>query len=290
LQVVVDQLARGYDMILVEGFKSVPLACKLWLARTSGEAPPPDAIGVTQVLMGGRQRFDQARRLLDNWLQHLSQNTPVCAGILIGGRSRRMGGPKHLLRVGGLTWLEKITDTVRPFASQIVVLGSGDVPPTMRSLPRLPDVPERRGPLAGMLAAMRWQPGSTWLFVACDLPMISGEALQWLLDQRAPGVWATLPRLAGAPGPEPLLAHYDWRAAPLLEHCSAPADLAHHPAVILPTPPAAIADAWRNFNTAADLKLLKWPTRVRRQASLSRPQYGLRQRRRGSHPTGVSSS
>jgi len=263
LAAVVEQLAPWHDVILVEGFKSVPLQRKLWLSRTPGEAPPPAAVGVTHALAPGPRRFEQARRLLDNWLQELSRSTPVCGGILIGGRSQRMGRPKHLLRHGGRTWLEQIAQTVQPFVGQLVLLGAGEVPATLRALARLPDVPDQRGPQAGMLAAMRWQPRVTWLFVACDLPRISGEALQWLLDTRAPGVWATLPQLAGAPGPEPLLAHYDWRAGRLLEHCRAPADLARHPAVILPTPPTAIADAWRNFNTTADLKQLRCSARAR---------------------------
>ena len=263
LAAVVEQLVPWHDAILVEGFKSVPLQRKLWLARTPGESPPAAAVGVTHVLAPGPRRFEQARRLLEDWLQELIRGTPVCGGILIGGGSRRMGRPKHLLRSGGGTWLEQIAQAVRPFVDQLVLLGAGEVPPVLRSLARLPDAPDQRGPKAGMLSAMRWQPRVTWLFVACDLPWITGEALQWLLDTRAPGVWATLPQLTGAPGPEPLLAHYDWRARRLLEDCRAPAELARHPAVILPTPPATIADAWRNFNTIVDLKQLRTSARAR---------------------------
>jgi hypothetical protein len=56
--------------------------------------------------------------LLDHWLQELSRSTPVCGGILIGGRSQRMGRPKHLLRHGGGTWLEQIAQTVQPFVGR----------------------------------------------------------------------------------------------------------------------------------------------------------------------------
>jgi molybdopterin-guanine dinucleotide biosynthesis protein A len=107
-----------------------------------------------------------------------------------------------------------------------------------------------------MLAAMHWAPAVSWLFVACDLPLITTEAVEWLLATRAPGVWATLPRLAGKSRVEPLFAHYDFRAGSLLEHASAPRDLADREHILHPTIPAPHAAAWRNMNSPADLEAL----------------------------------
>jgi molybdopterin-guanine dinucleotide biosynthesis protein A len=69
-------------------------------------------------------------------------------------------------------------------------------------LSALPDVPDKRGPLAGMLAAMRWRLDVSWLFMACDLPQVSSMSVEWLIGKRAPGVWAILPRLPGTEGVE----------------------------------------------------------------------------------------
>jgi len=253
LHTLLRQLAPRYDVILVEGHKSTPLPRKVWLMKDANDVCPPETSPVVASLGRDEDRAGIVMRMLDDWLPALAKSTPVCAGILFGGGSTRMGEPKHLLRAGGVTWLERAAQTVTPFVEQVVLLGDGEIPAGLRSLPVLPDVLDKQGPLAGMLAAMRWRPWATWLFAACDLPDLSADAVRWLLGTRAPGVWATLPQLAGAGGVEPLLAHYDFRAAPLLENCRAPSELARLPQALTPAPPAEIANAWRNVNTPAEL-------------------------------------
>jgi molybdopterin-guanine dinucleotide biosynthesis protein A len=108
------------------------------------------------------------------------------------------------------------------------------------------------------MAAMRQAPWASHLVAACDLPDLTAEAVRWLLSTRSPGVWATLPRLPGRTGVEPLLAHYDFRARTILEDLAAagrfsPSLAAEHPKVISPEPPPALAPAWANVNTPEDL-------------------------------------
>jgi molybdopterin-guanine dinucleotide biosynthesis protein A len=113
--------------------------------------------------------------------------------------------------------------------------------------------------MAGMLAAMRWRPDASWVFVACDLPRVSPAAVQWLLSKRAPGVWAILPRLPDCQKVEPLLACYESRARLLLENSHAPSELAQLSSVMTPEPPPEIAGAWVNMNTPMDVKYLHTP-------------------------------
>ncbi len=213
---------------------------------------------------------------------------PVYGGILIGGGSTRMGMPKHLLRAGERTFLEHVAAALEPCVSRLVLLGSAEVPDQCRHLTRLADPPGLAGPLAGMLAAMRWNPDVAWIFAACDLPLVRPEAVTWLLEQRAPGRVAVLPRLwegeapaepdvaagprTGRTGPpratpevdtstanvEPLLALYEPEARELLEQAAAtggraPHHLAEHTSVFTPPPPPELAQAWRNVNTPDDL-------------------------------------
>jgi molybdopterin-guanine dinucleotide biosynthesis protein A len=166
-----------------------------------------------------------------------------------------MGRPKHLLRSAGRTWLEHAAAAVAPVVDGVVVLGPGRMPAALGELPRLPDVAGVGGPLAGFHAAMRWQPFATWLFLACDMPLVSPEAVQWLLGQRAPGVWAVLPRRAGG-GVEPLFAWYGFRARALLGSCRGPSEIAAHPKVRTPLVPPHLASAWENANTPADRRRL----------------------------------
>jgi len=120
-------------------------------------------------------------------LTSVQQEIPIRACLLIGGRSSRMGRPKHLIRGGnGRTWVENTVDLLRPFTKEIVLSGKGDVPGNLAALTRIPDVPDVQGPLTGILAAMRWRPDSCWLLLACDMPNITTESLEWLLASRSP--------------------------------------------------------------------------------------------------------
>ena len=252
-----DGLVQTHDLVLVEGHKGTPIP-KLWLLRDEADRPPPAAAEVRAVLEPGPQRRQRATALVEQFLAQQWRKPPVHGCVLIGGRSSRMGTPKHLLRDGGQTWLERTVRRLRAVCRRVLIAGSGEVPASLAGATRLPDAPDLAGPVAGILSAMRWSPRASWLVCACDLPEMSVDALQWLLSTRAPGAWATLPRLAGSAGVEPLLAHYDFRARALLERLAAKGrwrlnDLAGCEKVITPTPPAALTRAWRNANSPADL-------------------------------------
>ena len=179
--------------------------------------------------------------------------TIVWGCVLIGGKSRRMGTPKHLLADGGLLWIERTVDILAQRAERVIVAGSGALPDSLSSLTRVADIDSIAGPLAGILSAFRHYPAVSWLVAACDLPDLEVAALQWLLDQRKPGVLAVLPALTGEGWVEPLLAYYDRQCGPLLE---AMADDGHwrmnrlkeKAGVITPQPPTGLIGAWRNVN------------------------------------------
>lgn len=185
---------------------------------------------------------------------------PIWACILIGGKSSRMGQPKHLIEdEHNLTWLERTTNILRPLVDGVVVSGSGLLPDKLTGIVRLADIPDVVGPLTGVLAAMRWQPLVTWMFVACDMPHITPEAIQWLLSKRRSGCWGRVPRLAGNKHCEPLLAWYDFRAAQLFEEQNYSGNMriggvASHLKIDNPIIPDALAYGWQNINTPEQLK------------------------------------
>lgn len=253
------KLARQYDLVLVEGHKysSIP---KIWLLKKGETRPPSEAQQVVELLPWGNNRLAQLQAYLGEWLPQQCLRTPVYGCVLIGGQSRRMGRPKHLINTDGMTWLECSIERLKPLVDQVVLVGAGDVPEHLTPYTRLPDLAGVKGPLAGLLATMRWNPDVSWLVSACDMPEISDAALRWLLSCRAPGVWATLPDLEGKGYVEPLLAHYDLRSRELLENllvqqCYAPSALVPHDKIRSPMPPAELINAWRNINTEAELQV-----------------------------------
>lgn len=267
VEAVLARLVRQYDLVLVEGRKAIP-SRKVWLLG-EGETACPDGVGpALAVLPRGRAprggagpssvRLAVVSRILDRWLPRQWRRTPVYGAVLMGGRSTRMGRPKHLVLEGGRTWLERIVERLSPTVEKVVLVGSGAVPRTLSHLHQVPDATGIEGPMAGLTAAMRWAPFVSWLVVGCDMPDVSHRSLEWLLSTRRPGVWATLPRLPGRSGVEPLLAYYDFRAATVLEGLvaegqTALAALAEHPKVITPLAPAHLRAAWRNVNTPDEL-------------------------------------
>jgi len=215
--------------------------------------------GILAALPRSAHRPEALMDLLDDWLKRQGRKTPLLGCVLIGGKSKRMGRPKHLIVERGKTWLERTVALLEQVCRRLVIAGAGEVPASLARHVRLPDVPDAEGPLSGILAAMRWAPHASWLVVACDLSDLSLEALQWLLSTRAPGVWATSPRLTGSARVEPLLAHYDFRARALLEEIAAEGDFRLHRVVarsrvITPSPPPELTLAWRNVNTETMLK------------------------------------
>ena len=177
--------------------------------------------------------------------------------VLVGGVSRRMSTPKQLLLHGGVPLAARAVEAMRPHVEQVVLAGSGPVPGVLEKLPLLPDPPGVEGPIAGVLAAMRWAPEAAWVVAACDMPRISSEAVRWLFDQRRPGTWAVLPR-SGEGRIEPLLAVYEPQARSLLEEQAVAGlwglrRLAEHDRAACPTPPAELAGAWTNVNTPEEM-------------------------------------
>jgi molybdopterin-guanine dinucleotide biosynthesis protein MobB len=258
LTAFLSTLCASYDLVLVEGHASTPVP-KIWL---SGRDQDPLPEGVQGPILGvlNRQQATVAHilALIQDLVAEKWQQTPVWGCVLIGGQSSRMGHPKHLLQQGGRTWLERAVDKLQPKVEQVVLSGSGLLPESLKHLHRVPDAPGLAGPLAGILALMRWQPAVSWLVTACDLPDVQPESLDWLLAQRQVGMRALLPRLGQTQHVEPLLAWYDFRCRPLLENLAASGSLrlsrlTEAPGVCLREVPAHLHSSWRNVNSPEEL-------------------------------------
>lgn len=106
--------------------------------------------------------------------------------ILAGGQSRRMGGrTKAFLPLAGKPLLQHVIDRMAPQVDGLA-LGVERVSPRLAAfgLPQLADAqPGHRGPLNGLLAAMRHFAGrSRWLLLApCDAPFLPGDLADRLL-------------------------------------------------------------------------------------------------------------
>ncbi len=103
--------------------------------------------------------------------------------LLAGGLSRRMGGgDKGLLDLAGSSMLARVIDRIRPQVGDLVINANGD-PARFAAfkLAVVPDtVPDNPGPLAGVLAGMRWaqtnRPAARYILtVSTDAPFLPGD-------------------------------------------------------------------------------------------------------------------
>jgi molybdopterin-guanine dinucleotide biosynthesis protein A len=108
----------------------------------------------------------------------------ITVAILAGGRSRRMGADKAEMMWNGLSLLERMTREAQKANLPVLIIGhekpaDWPVPETMFAADDWPG----RGPLGGLLTALRHAEGSSILLTACDMPALSAEALSWLARQ-----------------------------------------------------------------------------------------------------------
>jgi molybdopterin-guanine dinucleotide biosynthesis protein A len=104
--------------------------------------------------------------------------TDISALILAGGRSSRMGGgDKSLMPLHGRPLLAHVLERIRPQASRLLINSNSD-PSLFRNfgLPVRPDtLPDRPGPLAGILTGLRWAAehnASHLVTLPCDTPFL----------------------------------------------------------------------------------------------------------------------
>src|SRR5436190_7456871 len=110
----------------------------------------------------------------------------VTGYVLAGGASRRMGRPKALLVLDGVTMLERQLLLLRNVTGKVFVAGWPDgiphshLPKSARKFRFLPDEPLGRGPLGGIYSALKRSRTEYNIFVGCDMPFIGTEFLEYI--------------------------------------------------------------------------------------------------------------
>ena len=110
--------------------------------------------------------------------------------VLAGGRATRLGGKdKGLLAVGGVPLLDRIVGTLRDQCDDVVINSNGDAQAFARfGLPVVSDtLPDRPGPLAGILAGMDYAAERMAPFVVSvptDTPFLPRDLVARFQDRR----------------------------------------------------------------------------------------------------------
>jgi len=139
--------------------------------------------------------------------------------VLAGGKSRRMGRDKALLRQDGATQLSRAVHLLEVHLDRVFVSTrpeqEGDEERSKFS--RIVDAYDDMGPLAGILSAFDRNSEVGWLVLACDLPNIDADTIAFLLDNASPTHHATAFTSVRDGLPEPLCAIYRPAARPVIQ-------------------------------------------------------------------------
>jgi len=150
--------------------------------------------------------------------------------VLTGGQSLRMGGDKALLPLAGRPLVLHMVEKLRPLVSEVMLVGAPERYAHL-GLPVLPDCEAGRGPVAGIVTALRATRHDWNLVVACDLPLLDPRLFELDLNQAtvAPDLYdAIVPQTEpGQEGWQPLAAAYHRRCLPAFERVLA----SHHPKI-----------------------------------------------------------
>ena len=129
--------------------------------------------------------------------------------VLAGGKSSRMGHDKALMQVEGKPFVLRAAEILRPFVSAVTLLAPAGRYGNL-GFPVIADKWPDQGPLAAICTGLLSSTTEWNVFLACDLPMISQQFIQLLVQRiRTTRADAVVPRTAD--GWQPLSAAYHSR-------------------------------------------------------------------------------
>jgi molybdopterin-guanine dinucleotide biosynthesis protein A len=143
--------------------------------------------------------------------------SPLNGLVLAGGMSTRMGRNKALMK-----WHDKeqqyyLADMLMNLCEDVFISCRKEQEKDLNSTYKsLPDTFFDVGPLGGILSAFQLEPGRAWLVVACDLPLVNEETLQFIITNRNITNIATAYKNPSDGLPEPLITIWEPESYPVL--------------------------------------------------------------------------
>jgi molybdopterin-guanine dinucleotide biosynthesis protein A len=194
-----DRLTDVRLILLAEGQTELPAV----LAEHLSAAPLPPVLRLAET--------EKIAAFLRQWYQ---MAVPVLRGlVLAGGRSERMQTDKGQLHYHDLDQRQHTAALLAEFCPDVRVSVRPDQAADLPAgLTPLPDTFLGLGPLGGILSAFQADPNAAWLVLACDLPFLTRDTLEYLVTNRQPARMATSFRSPWDEFPEPLVSIWEPRS------------------------------------------------------------------------------
>ncbi len=178
----------------------------------------------------------------------------IIAYILAGGGSRRMGVDKLFLHIEGLSLLERTIAVCEASFSQVRLVSGKPGKLASLGYPVVVDNPLARGPMGGVIAALRDCPDDCCFITAADLLDLRPEIISSLTDQYDGQQYLGMLESGGL---QPLCGIYHKSALDVICRFAEAGEFSmkkavtalRHGTVALP------AGRWRNINSPEDLAM-----------------------------------
>lgn len=105
--------------------------------------------------------------------------------ILAGGKSRRMGQNKSLLKIGDKTVIEIIIDKIEPLFEEIIlVTNSEDDYPMLQNIRIVPDayLSKETNSLIGLYTGLFEAKNDNAFVIPCDMPFINQKLIDYMIN------------------------------------------------------------------------------------------------------------
>lgn len=101
--------------------------------------------------------------------------------ILAGGKSSRMGTDKGFLKLKGISFMQRIIETITPYVNDIMII-SNNTDYDAFQLKRVEDIFKDSGPLSGLYTGLYHSKTENNLVLSCDVPLVNDLVLNTLFD------------------------------------------------------------------------------------------------------------
>jgi len=235
------QLFNESDLILVNGnhheaSKQIVVIDKVKEASLQKRISQLTNVQLILLLDNSNEIFDFVKEAVPNWKQlpilglnetndiisflekQMEKSVGTLNGlVLAGGKSLRMGYDKSSIEWHGKEQRYYMADLLKQYCDEIFISCRADQQNEVDShYKTLPDTFVDLGPYGAILSAFREKPDAAWLVVACDLPLLDIETLQYLVAYRNPSAVATTFESPFDGLPEPLITIWEPKAYPVL--------------------------------------------------------------------------
>ena len=135
--------------------------------------------------------------------------------ILSGGKSSRMGINKALASLNGIKVIEYILARLKPYFDELLIVTNE--PELYEKYPArvITDIFPRKGPIAGIHAALMNTSRTEIFVLSCDMPFVNTDVINYMMERAADcdSVVPVIGRL------QPTAAVYNQSCVPLLTDC-----------------------------------------------------------------------